>query len=136
MQHETEQGRGIGELNLTEGTYQSLANLIMQKSGLIILNGPAGSGKTTTIYSILQTIASPDRKVVTVEDPVETRLPYVSHIQVNRNANFATISRAFMRQDADIIFIGEVRDEESAISAIVKNRRCHLLVRAISRPSI
>ncbi|MBN8542334.1 MAG: Flp pilus assembly complex ATPase component TadA [Deltaproteobacteria bacterium] len=105
----------IEQLQMTSVMRERLRKVILQKSGLIVLNGPAGSGKTTTIYSIINSLASPKKKIITAEDPVETRLPYVNHTQVNSKTSFALLSRAFMRQDADIIFLGEVRDEESVI---------------------
>jgi type II secretory ATPase GspE/PulE/Tfp pilus assembly ATPase PilB-like protein len=118
----------LTELGMTRTMLARLEHLIRQKSGLIILNGPAGSGKTSTIYSILSTIASPERKIVTAEDPIETRLPWVSHLQVTPKTGFASLSRAFMRQDAEVIFIGEVRDNDSASAAVQLAQTGHLVL--------
>jgi type II secretory ATPase GspE/PulE/Tfp pilus assembly ATPase PilB-like protein len=112
------QKRNISTLGMNPELEAQLNQLIRMKSGMIILNGPGGSGKTSTIYSILETIASPERKVLTAEDPIETRLPFVSHTQVTSKTNFGALAKAFMRQDSDVIFIGEVRDSESAAAAV------------------
>lgn len=104
---------------------------IHQRSGLIILNGPAGSGKTRTIYSIIGSLASPEKKIITAEDPVEARLPYVSHNQVTPKTSFADLCRAFMRQDADLIFVGEVRDKESADAAIRLAQTGHMVITSL-----
>lgn len=116
------------QLGMTREMLQAIQNLARQKSGLLVINGPAGSGKTTTIYSLLNSISSPERKIITAEDPIELRLPYVSHMAIGKQTNFAQLSRAFMRQDADVIFIGEVRDLESAEAAIQLAQTGHLVV--------
>ncbi|MDX9730454.1 MAG: ATPase, T2SS/T4P/T4SS family [Bdellovibrionales bacterium] len=118
----------INQLQMTEDMRARLKSVVQQKSGLIILNGPAGSGKTTTIYAIINTLASPERKIITAEDPVESRLPFVNHTQVSAKAGFAALSRAFMRQDADVIFLGEIRDQESALTAMQLAQTGHLVV--------
>ena len=110
---------------------QRLERAIHQRSGLIVLNGPAGSGKTTTIYSIIGALSSPEKKIITAEDPVEARLPYVSHNQVGPKASFADLCRAFMRQDADLIFVGEVRDSESADAAVRLAQTGHLVITSL-----
>jgi len=107
----------LDQLVMTTTMRERIERLIRQRSGMVILNGPAGSGKTTTVYAILRKLASPHRKIITAEDPVEMEVPYVNHVQVNPKASFADLSRCFMRQDAEIIFIGEIRDESSAIAA-------------------
>lgn len=128
VQRGLEQHMTVDQLQVTNEMRGQLKQIIQQKSGLILLNGPAGSGKTTTIYSIINTLASPERKILTAEDPVETRLPFVSHTQVTGKTTFATLSRAFMRQDADVIFIGEIRDEESAQTALQLAQTGHLVL--------
>jgi len=107
---------------------EQINRLLSHRSGLIALNGPAGSGKTSTIYAMLRKLASPERKVLTAEDPIESRLPYVSHTQVSAKTNFSSLARAFMRQDADVIFIGEVRDMESAGAAVQLAQTGHLVL--------
>lgn len=128
VQRSNNQTRTINQLQMTDEMRERLRKVITQKSGLIVLNGPAGSGKTTTIYSILNTLVSPEKKIITAEDPVETRLPYVNHTQVTPKASFASLSRAFMRQDADVIFLGEIRDQESALTALQLAQTGHLVV--------
>lgn len=124
-------------LQVTSAMRVRLDNLIHQKSGMIILNGPAGSGKTTTIYSIITALASPQKKVLTAEDPIEARLPYVSHMQVTAKSDFATLGRAFMRQDADVIFVGEIRDEISAATTAQLAQTGHLVLTTLhSRNSL
>ncbi|MBS1963475.1 MAG: type II/IV secretion system protein [Bdellovibrionales bacterium] len=115
------------QLGMTGDMLKSIQTLLQQKSGMIVINGPAGSGKTTTIYSLLTALSSPERKIVTAEDPIELRLPYVSHTAVGKNTSFAQLSKAFMRQDADVIFIGEVRDPESAEAAVQLAQTGHLV---------
>lgn len=128
VQRSGNQNLSINQLQMTEDMRERLRSVTQQKSGLIVLNGPAGSGKTTTIYSIINTLASPERKIITAEDPVETRLPYVNHTQVTTKSSFASLSRAFMRQDADVIFLGEIRDQESALTALQLAQTGHLVL--------
>jgi type II secretory ATPase GspE/PulE/Tfp pilus assembly ATPase PilB-like protein len=87
---------------------------------LFLTTGPTGSGKTTTLYSILQGIYTPEKKILTIEDPVEYELPGVAQIPVrpSRNFNFANGLRAILRQDPDVVMVGEIRDSETAEIAI------------------
>lgn len=137
VQRNNNQNLSINQLQMTESMRERLKKVTQQKSGLIVLNGPAGSGKTTTIYSIINTLASPEKKIITAEDPVETRLPFVNHTQVTPKTSFASLSRAFMRQDADVIFLGEIRDEESAQTALQLAQTGHLVLTTLhSRDAI
>ena len=97
-----------------------LSRLVEKPHGLFLATGPTGSGKTTTLYSILQGIYTPEKKIVTIEDPVEYELPGVAQIPVrpNRNFTFANGLRAILRQDPDVIMVGEIRDSETAEIAI------------------
>ncbi|CAN5701158.1 GspE/PulE family protein [soil metagenome] len=131
VQRNQNQNLSINQLQMTEAMRESLKKVTQQKSGLIVLNGPAGSGKTTTIYSIINTLAGPEKKIITAEDPVETRLPYVNHTEVTSKTSFASLARAFMRQDADVIFLGEIRDEESAQTALQLAQTGHLVLTTI-----
>jgi MSHA biogenesis protein MshE len=83
---------------------------------MILVTGPTGSGKTTTLYAALAELNTPDRKIITVEDPVEYRLAGITQVQVNEkiDLSFARVLRSTLRQDPDIILIGEIRDEETA----------------------
>ncbi|MDR7574513.1 MAG: ATPase, T2SS/T4P/T4SS family, partial [Armatimonadota bacterium] len=94
--------------------------LIAKPCGLILVTGPTGSGKTTTLYAALNRLNRPDVKILTIEDPVEYQLPGIVQVQVNPRAGltFARGLRAFLRQDPDIIMLGEVRDEETARIAV------------------
>jgi type IV pilus assembly protein PilB len=98
--------------------------------GAILVTGPTGSGKTTTLYSALNVLNSPAKNIITVEDPVEYRLPGVTQVQVNRKAGiqFATVLKAILRSDPDIILIGEVRDAETAKIAIEAALTGHLVL--------
>jgi excisionase family DNA binding protein len=99
-------------------------------SGLLLFTGPTGSGKTTTMYSCLQTVQAETRKVLTIEDPVEYLLPGIVQSAVNRRNNytFVTALRAFLRQDPDVIMVGEVRDRETLEIAIQAALTGHLLL--------
>lgn len=123
------------ELNLETLGY-SLRNLkvihdcILKTNGIILMTGPTGSGKTTTLYSVLKLLNSPEVNIATIEDPIEYRLEGVNQIQVNPKANvtFATGLRALLRQDPDIIMVGEIRDEETGGIAINAALTGHLVL--------
>jgi len=106
----------------------------MQRSnGLVLVTGPTGSGKSTTLYSSLKDIINGDRKIITVEDPVEYELPGISQIQVNEAAGltFATVLRSILRHDPDVIFVGEIRDRETAEIAVQSALTGHLVLSTI-----
>lgn len=100
---------------------------------MIVAAGPTGSGKTTTLYSILKIISTPEINITTVEDPVEYDLDGVNHVQVNKKANltFSTGLRSILRQDPDVIMIGEIRDIETARIAINAALTGHLVLSTI-----
>lgn len=106
----------IQQLGMTPENIELFYRLIGSPSGIVLVTGPTGSGKSTTLYSILSEIATPLVNVVSVEDPVEKVIPGVSQTQVNPKAGltFASGLRAFLRQDPDVIMIGEIRDAETA----------------------
>ncbi len=108
-------GVGVGKAQL-----ERILELIARPYGLILVTGPTGSGKTTTLYCALKQINSPDAKTITIEDPVEYRLHGVNQIQVNSSIGltFASGLRSILRQDPDIILVGEIRDAETAGIAI------------------
>jgi general secretion pathway protein E len=110
-------------------TIAAFTHLITKPNGIILVTGPTGSGKTTTLYGALDKINSPDKKIITVEDPVEYQLKGVNQIQVKTQIglNFATTLRHIVRQDPDIIMIGEVRDLETAEIAIQSALTGHLV---------
>jgi type II secretory ATPase GspE/PulE/Tfp pilus assembly ATPase PilB-like protein len=110
----------IQELGLDPARAALLSRLVGKPHGLFLATGPTGSGKTTTLYSILQSIYTPELKILTIEDPVEYELPGVAQIPVRpgRNFTFATGLRSILRQDPDVVMVGEIRDSETAEIAI------------------
>lgn len=112
------------------GRHLEIVNdLIHRKNGIILVTGPTGSGKTTTLYSCLSKINSPELKIITVEDPVEYQLPGVNQMQVNPKIDltFSTGLRSFLRQDPDVLMVGEIRDRETAEIAIQASLTGHLV---------
>ncbi len=101
---------------MTDYNYKMYEKMLKCPHGLILVTGPTGSGKTTTLYSSLEEVAEPDVNVVTVEDPVEKRIDGINQVQINNKSGmtFAAALRSILRQDPDIIMIGEMRDEETA----------------------
>jgi type II secretory ATPase GspE/PulE/Tfp pilus assembly ATPase PilB-like protein len=110
----------VEELGLDASRATALSRLVEKPHGLFLATGPTGSGKTTTLYSILQSIYTPELKILTIEDPVEYELHGVAQIPVrpSRNFTFATGLRAILRQDPDVVMVGEIRDTETAEIAI------------------
>ena len=123
------QARSLAELGLPETLEARVDQLIRRPTGLILVTGPTGSGKTTTLYAALGRINAPGIKVLTVEDPVEYRLPGVTQIPVNRRAGlgFANALRSMLRHDPDIIMVGEMRDRETADIAVQAALTGHLV---------
>ncbi len=107
----------------------TLTNLIQLTNGIVLVTGPTGAGKTTTLYAILNTINSPDKNIITIEDPVEYQLKGIGQIQVNPRIEltFASGLRSILRQDPDVILIGEIRDLETAEIAIQASLTGHLV---------
>ena len=103
---------GLSKLGFTEANQAEIEELISQPNGMFLCTGPTGSGKTTTQYSVLNMLNSVERNIITVEDPVEYQLGGLAQVQVNKKAGltFGTALRAFLRQDPDIIMVGEMRD--------------------------
>jgi type II secretory ATPase GspE/PulE/Tfp pilus assembly ATPase PilB-like protein len=108
---------GFGHLGMTKTQAEVLSRLITQPYGAILVAGPVGAGKTSTLYNCLEQINSPYKNVMTVEDPIEHRIPGVNQTQVNVSTGDMSFSeglRAMLRQDPDIVMIGEIRDDETA----------------------
>ncbi|WP_261816087.1 GspE/PulE family protein [Vibrio gallicus] len=107
--------RALEESGLPQDILVRLRRQLQRPHGMILVTGPTGSGKTTTLYGALTELNSPSKKIITVEDPVEYRLPRVNQVQVNSkiNLDFSTVLRTFLRQDPDIILVGEMRDQET-----------------------
>lgn len=119
----------LPELGLRGRALKNLQDSILRPHGIILICGPTGSGKTTTLYSIIQRINTPKVNIVTLEDPVEYKLSGVNQVQVNPTAGltFASGLRAFLRQDPNIILVGEIRDQETADLAIQAALTGHLV---------
>lgn len=119
----------LGELGMRDQTLARFRRLIQLDHGLILVTGPTGSGKSTTLYAALQEINTKDQNVLTIEDPIEYQLDGISQSQVNerKGLTFASGLRNVLRQDPDIIMVGEIRDEETAVMAIQASLTGHLV---------
>ncbi|MHC5021028.1 MAG: GspE/PulE family protein, partial [Planctomycetota bacterium] len=120
---------GLREIGMAEDTLVEWEQLIAEPYGILLVTGPTGSGKTTTLYSALAQINSMDRKIITVEDPVEYLLPGVNQIQIREKIglDFARGLRHILRHDPDIVMIGEIRDAETAEIAVQASLTGHLV---------
>jgi general secretion pathway protein E len=120
----------FGRLGLEDGLRQRLCRQLELPNGIVLVTGPTGSGKTTTLYTALLHLNSVERNIVTVEDPIEYQLPGITQIQVKPQIglNFASLLRAILRHDPDIIMIGEIRDLETAQIAIQASLTGHLVL--------
>ena len=120
----------IEELGFPEDTLEGFRELIQRPHGILLVTGPTGSGKTTTLYCTLEKINSPKKKIITVEDPVEYQLRGINQIQVKPSIGltFANALRSIVRQDPDVILIGEIRDAETAEIAIHSALTGHLVL--------
>jgi general secretion pathway protein E len=120
----------LAELGFTGGLREQLLALLNLPSGMLLVTGPTGSGKTSTLYAALQLLNSRERKILTVEDPVEYQLPGINQIPVRPaiGLNFATLLRSLLRQDPDILLVGEIRDLETARIAAQASLTGHLLL--------
>lgn len=110
----------LDKLGFSEHSTNLLKKMVQRPEGVIILTGPTGSGKTTTLYTVLSHINSIDKNIMTLEDPVEYRIPLIrqSNIKSDSGMDFASGIKALLRQDPDVILVGEVRDKETAITTI------------------
>jgi general secretion pathway protein E len=117
-------------LGFDAATIRQISESVSRPHGIVLVTGPTGSGKTTTLYAALKSINSPDRKILTVEDPVEYVLPGVNQVPLRPQIGltFAHVLRSFLRQDPDVILVGEIRDRETAETAIQAALTGHLLL--------
>ncbi|MEI8062800.1 MAG: type II secretion system ATPase GspE [Verrucomicrobiota bacterium] len=120
---------GLGDLGFYSDQQELMNKIITSADGIFLVTGPTGSGKTTTLYSCLNTINKPDRKIITVEDPVEYQLSGINQVQVSADINltFAAALRSILRQAPNIIMIGEIRDLETANIAVQSALTGHLV---------
>jgi type IV pilus assembly protein PilB len=123
----------LEDLGFLEGPYERFAQSFRKPYGAILVTGPTGSGKSTTMYSTLNILNEEDKNIITVEDPVEYRLPGVNQMQVNPKAGltFASALRSILRADPDIVLIGEVRDRETAMIAVEAALTGHLVLSSL-----
>lgn len=117
-------------LGFSKRDFKVLSHAISQPNGIVLVTGPTGSGKTTTLYSVLFRINSPEVNIITVEDPVEYQISGINQVQVNEKAgvSFAAALRSILRQDPDIVMIGETRDVETAQIAVQASLTGHLVL--------
>ena len=123
----------LADIGLTRKQYSIIKNAINKPSGMVLICGPTGSGKTTTMYAMLNEIDRFTHNVITVEDPIEAMLPEASQIEINPKADitFAKTLRSVLRQDPDVICVGEIRDEETAEIALRASQTGHLVLATI-----
>ncbi len=124
---------GLDSLGFNDKNFERLKRMIQVPNGIILITGATGSGKSTTVYSILQTLNKPETNIITVEDPIEMSIEGMNQVQVNSEIglNFATVLRSILRQDPNIILIGEIRDSETAQIAVRASITGHLVLSTI-----
>ena len=120
---------GLRQLGFSDEDYQKFKGLIQRPNGIILVTGPTGSGKTTSLYAALNDLNTPDKKIITAEDPVEYYLPGVNQVEVKHSIglDFARVIRAMLRQAPNIILVGEMRDLETAEMGIQASLTGHLV---------
>jgi type IV pilus assembly protein PilB len=120
---------GLRQLGFSESDYSKVKNLILRPNGIILVTGPTGSGKTTSLYAALNELNTPDRKIITAEDPVEYYLPGVNQVEIRHEIglDFARVIRAMLRQAPNVILVGEMRDLETAQMGIQASLTGHLV---------
>ena len=120
---------GVRQLGFSEENYKKFTGLIRRPNGIILVTGPTGSGKTTTLYAALNSLNRPDRKIITAEDPVEYYLPGINQVEVKHKIglDFSRIIRSMLRQAPNVILVGEMRDAETASMGIQASLTGHLV---------
>lgn len=127
---QTDGVRSLDNVGMPAHLIERFRKAITRPHGLVLVTGPTGSGKTTTLYGALSELNKPEKKIITVEDPVEYRLPRISQVQLHEKIglNFANVLRATLRQDPDILLVGEIRDAESAEIALRAAMTGHMVL--------
>lgn len=125
--------QGLESLGLTKNNFEKVNDLIKKPNGIIMVTGATGSGKSTTVYSMLQVLNKTESNIITVEDPVEMKIPGINQVQVMSEIGltFSNTLRSILRQDPDIIMIGEIRDDETARIAVRAAITGHLVLSTI-----
>ena len=125
--------QGLEHLGFSHTNFEKLKRMIQVPNGIILVTGATGTGKSTTTYSILQTLNKPETNIITVEDPIEMNIEGMNQVQVNSEIglDFATVLRSILRQDPNIILIGEIRDSETAKIAVRASITGHLVLSTI-----
>lgn len=120
---------GVRQLGFSDTTFKKFSELIKRPNGIILVTGPTGSGKTTTLYAGLNSLNRPDRKIITAEDPVEYYLPGINQVEVKHKIglDFARIIRSMLRQAPNVILVGEMRDQETVSMGIQASLTGHLV---------
>ena len=120
----------LAHTGLTPSQIDSVGGALVQTQGLVLITGPTGSGKTNTLYAAIQQVSTPDRNIVTLEDPVEVQVAGITQVQVNerQGMTFARGLRSVLRQDPDVVLVGEVRDQETAELALQASLTGHLVL--------
>jgi type IV pilus assembly protein PilB len=120
----------LEELGLSEEMRDTLTTIVKRPTGALLVTGPTGSGKSTTLFAALNQIANPSINIITVEDPVEYRLPGINQVQINARAGltFAAALRSILRSDPDVVMVGEIRDGETAKISIEAALTGHLVL--------
>jgi type II secretory ATPase GspE/PulE/Tfp pilus assembly ATPase PilB-like protein len=124
----------LEDLGMNPRLLADFREMITSPGGLILVTGPTASGKTTTLYGSIHSISLSGKKILTVEDPIEFELPKVNQKQVTGILSFADYARAFMRQNPDVLMIGEIRDEETAAIALKASQMGHLVFSTLHTP--
>ncbi len=127
---ETQESKQLTDLAIDEDVLSQLIDCLKRPQGLILVTGPTGSGKTSTLYAALNYILSPDINIITIEDPIEYSLAGINQVQVNSRSGmtFAKGLRSILRQDPDVVMVGEIRDKETADIALQAAQTGHLVL--------
>ena len=122
---------GVEKLGIPESTLADLLAALTYRNGVVLISGPTGSGKTTTLYSLLCAVDRKKKNVVTLEDPIEYTIAGINQVKIDAKVTFASALRAVLRQDPDVILVGEIRDEETASLAFKAAATGHLVLSTV-----